>query len=81
MTLRCTDGTPDTLRSVETPADDDATAVDLDAIEAELAAVEASLERLDAGTYGLCEVTGSPLPDALLEVDPTARRGPDRAAT
>jgi RNA polymerase-binding transcription factor DksA len=70
---------PDTLTAVETPADD-VTAVDLDAIEAELAAVEASLERLDAGTYGTCEVTGAPLPDALLEADPTARRA-SRLAT
>ena len=60
-----------------TPAidlDDEATALDLDAVEAELAAVEASLERLDAGTYGICEVTGAELPDAVLELDPTARR-------
>jgi RNA polymerase-binding transcription factor DksA len=74
MTPGLTAGEPGTLTAVETPADDDVTAVDLDAIEAELAAVEASLERLDAGTYGLCEVSGAPLPDALLEADPTARR-------
>lgn len=63
----------------ESPTDD-ATALDLDALEAELAAVEASLERLDAGTYGVCEVTGAPLPDELLEADPTARRLPHVAA-
>jgi len=61
-------------------SDDDVTALDLDAVEAELAAVETSLERLDAGTYGICDVTGVELPDSLLEVDPTARRA-DRLAT
>jgi RNA polymerase-binding transcription factor DksA len=60
---------------------DDATALDLDALEAELAAVEASLERLDAGTYGICEVTGAQLPDDLLEADPTARRLPPVASS
>jgi RNA polymerase-binding transcription factor DksA len=60
---------------------DDAPALDLDAFEAELAAVEASLERLDAGTYGRCEVTGAELPDDLLEADPTARRLPDLATS
>ena len=81
MTPRLTADAPGTLTDVETSGDDDATAVDLDAIEAELAAVEASLERLDAGTYGTCEVTGAPLPDALLEADPTARRGAGLAAS
>lgn len=60
---------------------DDASALDLDALEAELAAVEASLERLDAGTYGRCEVTGAELPDEVLEADPTARRLPDIATS
>jgi RNA polymerase-binding transcription factor DksA len=60
---------------------DDATVVDLDAIEAELAAIELSLERLEAGTYGQCEVSGAPLPDELLEADPTARRLPPIATS
>jgi len=65
---------------MDTGGDDETTALDLDAVEAELAAVETSLERLDAGTYGICDVTGAELPDSLLEVDPTARRA-DRLAT
>lgn len=52
-------------------------ALDLDALETELEAVEASLERLDAGTYGICEVTGVELPDDVLVRDPTARRMAD----
>lgn len=59
----------------------DPSALDLDALEAELAAVESSLERLDAGSYGRCEVTGAEIPDEVLEVDPTARRLPDVATT
>lgn len=79
MTPRLPPGAPDTLASVNAAPDDDA--LDLDAIEAELEAVEASLERLDAGTYGVCEVTGAELPDSLLEADPTARRSVDRASS
>ncbi|MFM2182814.1 MAG: hypothetical protein RJB61_1108 [Actinomycetota bacterium] len=47
--------------------------LDLDAIERDLADVEAALVRLDAGTYWTDEVTGEPLPDQLLESQPTAR--------
>ena len=42
-------------------------------IERDLAAVDAALARLDAGSYGTCEVCGDALGDAVLEVDPTAR--------
>ncbi len=48
--------------------------VDLDAIESDLDAVEAALARLADGTYRVDEVTGAPLPDELLDRDPTARR-------
>ncbi|MEY2460175.1 MAG: hypothetical protein QOG30_2005 [Acidimicrobiaceae bacterium] len=48
--------------------------LDLDAIERDLADVEVALTRLDAGTYWTDEVTGDPLPQDLLEADPTARR-------
>lgn len=46
---------------------------DLDAIEAKLAEVEAALARLDDATYGSCATCGTPLEDAVLEADPTAR--------
>jgi RNA polymerase-binding transcription factor DksA len=49
---------------------------DLTAIESDLAAVEAALSRLDAGTYWTDEVTGEPLPEALLEENPLLRRLP-----
>ena len=38
-----------------------------------LAGVEAALSRLDAGTYGVCEDCGQPIPDERLEALPTAR--------
>jgi len=52
----------------------ESTVLDLDAIEQELAGVEVALARLDAGTYWTDEVTGEPLPEALLVQHPTARR-------
>ena len=47
---------------------------DLDRIERDLAGVETALERLDAGTYWSDEVTGEPIPEDVLVVDPVARR-------
>jgi DnaK suppressor protein len=38
----------------------------------ELAALERAEARLEAGTYGLSIVSGDPIPDARLEVNPTA---------
>ena len=40
----------------------------------DLAEVDAAFERLDAGTYGVCEVCGRPLPGERLEARPAARR-------
>ena len=48
--------------------------LDLDRIEADLADVDTALARLDAGTYWTDEVTGEPLPEALLEENPLLRR-------
>lgn len=48
--------------------------LDLDGIERDLADVEAALARLDTGTYWTDEATGEPLPESLLEAQPTARR-------
>ena len=39
-----------------------------------LAEVDAALSRLDAGTYGVCERCGEPIPAGRLEARPTARR-------
>ena len=41
-----------------------------------LADVEMALNRLDAGTYWEDEITGQPVPDAVLEANPLARRNP-----
>jgi RNA polymerase-binding transcription factor DksA len=48
----------------------------LDDLAEDLAGVERALERLEDGTYWTDEITGEPLPDELLEEDPTARRAP-----
>jgi DnaK suppressor protein len=41
---------------------------------ADLAEVDAAFGRLDAGTYGICEVCGRPIPGERLEARPAARR-------
>jgi DnaK suppressor protein len=43
-----------------------------DDLEAQLAAVERAEARLEAGTYGLSTESGEPIPDARLEIHPTA---------
>jgi DnaK suppressor protein len=40
----------------------------------QLAAVERAERRLAAGTYGLSVESGTPIPDARLEAEPTAER-------
>jgi DnaK suppressor protein len=39
---------------------------------AKVAEIDAALERVDAGTYGVCEACGKPIPKARLEVVPEA---------
>ena len=55
------------------PATEDV-AVDLDAISSDLDATQVALDRLADGTYWSDEVTGEPIPDDVLDADPTARR-------
>jgi DnaK suppressor protein len=43
-----------------------------DDLAAQLAAIERAEARLDAGTYGLSIESGDPIPDARLEIHPTA---------
>jgi RNA polymerase-binding transcription factor DksA len=45
----------------------------LDDLEAEFRELEDALARIDAGTYGIDEVTGEPIDPARLEVMPAAR--------
>lgn len=40
----------------------------------ELREVDAALKRIAAGSYGVCEDTGEPIPYARLKAKPTARR-------
>ena len=45
----------------------------LEQLEEELEELQAALERIDAGTYGIDEVTGDPIAPERLEAVPTAR--------
>jgi DnaK suppressor protein len=45
----------------------------LQSVESELIEVTAALERLDAGTYGICEICGKPIAEGRLEAMPAAR--------
>jgi RNA polymerase-binding transcription factor DksA len=49
----------------------------LEQLERELAEIEAALQRLDAGTYGIDEVTGEPIAPERLEALPSARTNVD----
>ena len=40
--------------------------------QAHVAEIDAALARVDAGSYGLCEACGKPIPEARLEVVPEA---------
>ena len=40
----------------------------------QIARLHTALERIEAGTYGACEVCGRPIPEARLEVRPDATR-------
>ena len=51
----------------------------LEELEDELAEIEAALQRLDAGTYGVDEVTGEPIAPERLEAYPIARTNVDTA--
>ena len=42
-------------------------------VESELAQLQRALGRLDAGTYGRCEVCGKPIAEGRLEAKPAAR--------
>jgi DnaK suppressor protein len=46
-----------------------------------LTEVEHALEKFDAGTYGVCEICGAPIPEARLEAKPAARQCMECAAS
>lgn len=41
--------------------------------QARLTDVEDALKKIDAGTYGICEVSGEPIEEARLRANPAAR--------
>jgi RNA polymerase-binding transcription factor DksA len=45
----------------------------LQSVESELTDLQAALDRLDAGTYGICEICAKPIADGRLEAMPAAR--------
>jgi DnaK suppressor protein len=45
----------------------------LQSVDGELTELQAALDRLEAGTYGVCEVCGKAIPDGRLEAMPSAR--------
>ena len=49
------------------------TATLIEAAERHLTEIAAARARLDAGTYGVCEVCGKPIPPERLAARPTAR--------
>jgi RNA polymerase-binding transcription factor DksA len=49
----------------------------LEQLEAELSELRAALERIDAGTYGIDEVTGEPIAPERLAANPIARTNVD----
>jgi RNA polymerase-binding transcription factor len=77
------DDTPTSDASTDAPGDEGDESVDLEAwdtshqealdLRAELGEVEHALAKFDAGTYGICEECGRPIPLARLRVLPEAR--------
>lgn len=62
------------------PADRGTDSADLDTIRSlaegersTLREIDEALERIEEGTYGVCEMTGKPIPKARLEAQPWAR--------
>jgi RNA polymerase-binding transcription factor DksA len=45
----------------------------LDVLNTRNREVTAALERIEAGTYGVCEIGGEPIEQERLEADPTAK--------
>lgn len=84
--LRAAEGagdTPTSDASTDAPGDEGDESVDLEAwdtgyqealdLRAELSEIAHALAKFDAGTYGICEECGRPIPLARLRVLPEAR--------
>jgi DnaK suppressor protein len=62
----------DEVDSASFNAQDDLNSQLAEAETRELIQIERALERMEAGTYGICEVTGKPIPMARLKALPFA---------
>jgi RNA polymerase-binding transcription factor DksA len=67
---------PDYASSVPDTADLPPDAALLEQVNDELGAVDEALRRLDEGSYGTCDVCGSPLDPERLKQDPLMTRCP-----
>ena len=45
----------------------------LDSLEKQLKDINSALEKIDAGNYGICEISGEPIERERLEANPAAR--------
>lgn len=71
-TVREEDGVGDTADSAQRMYDREDAIVSNEIDAQELAQIQKALARLEAGTYGLSEVSGKPIPLARLEAVPSA---------
>lgn len=63
----------DTLDMAELQIDNTTDQAILHRLVAEMAEIDAALGRIQSGTYGICEKTGSPIPVERLTANPSAR--------
>jgi RNA polymerase-binding transcription factor DksA len=74
---------PDTEELSEADINNEADAVEeynersstLAALETEYRDIKRALGKIANGTYGICEISGTPIEEARLEIKPTARTG------
>ena len=59
--------------SAQVAAEQGETASLVSQLSEQVSEIDAALERMDAGTYGTCEVCGKPIGDARLEALPSTR--------
>jgi DnaK suppressor protein len=63
----------DLVDAAELQIDNDADRAMLSKLKVKLSEVNAALSRIEAGSYGICEKTGKPIPKERLLANPVAR--------